>query len=419
MSLKSKAKKAAPKKKAPAKTRKPKYAKVRTEVFPIDDINDAPYNARSITNDALSGLAQSMADFGVLSMPVVNVRDGINRLVGGHQRVRVLREKGATEVQCIVVEFDQVTEQRANLALNNRAIQGEFVPEMTRDLLDQIRGALGGAADPAFRSLRFDSLLKSVTRSLSTVAGVDDVVQPGKTEDDAIPGLSRKKAVSESGCFYQLGDHVVFCGKLEAPGTLMGFPVDMADAAVCQFTGSNIKTEKGINIYLQHVLANTVGALHLVCDHVTHVDVQWHLQNNDGHYSSTIVAYDPAFKAKKSAPYACNDIPIIYGWPEGVARPWFGARDQGNVWPLRGKPPKDDVPVEVLVKALQNTTKAGDTVLDCNVRKGATVIAAQKTGRKLIGYCMHPREMDAIRARWTHFVLGSNANWQAATKEIA
>ena len=160
------------------------------------------------------------------------------------------------------------------------------------------------------------------------------------------------------------------------------------------------------------------AAMHLVCEDANHVRVQRHFVSLGGHYSSTIVAYDPSAKGRPGAHYRCVTVPILYGWPKDVARPWYGNANQGNTWPLHPPLPKNDVPVEVLVRALQNTTKSGDTVLDVNAQRGATVIAAEKTGRILIGYCAHPREMDAIRARWTHYTLGPDASWVSATEEL-
>lgn len=397
--------------KAPA-SRLDSYAKVDVREFAVADLKDAPYNARSITTDALRGLAASIERFGLISLPVVNVRDGINRIVGGHQRVRTLRESGEETVRCIVVEFDEATERRANLALNNRAIQGEFVPELTRELLSQLRDVSDDSS--VFTDLRLTALYKDALKSLRTVEGVDDVVSAGKAEDDHVPGLGRAAPASSLGVVYALGPHRIYCGKLVAPGTLSALGVGKADAAVCQFTNM---ADRALDVYLAHVLQNVVGSVHLVAETANHLAVEAAFSALGGHVSSTVVAYDPTANGKSAIPYFDAVIPIIYGWADGTPRPWFGNRDQGNAWPLKSKLPKDDVPVEILVRAIQNTTKAGDVVLDVNVRKGATLVAAEKTGRRLVGYVATAREMDAVRARWTAFVHGVGANWKAATKE--
>ena len=410
MGLKDRARRPAPK----AKKKATKYASVKLETFLVAELEEAPYNPRSITAEALKGLSASIDQFGLASLPVVNVAGGKKRIVGGHQRRKVLQEEGVTEVQCIVVEFDEATEKRANLALNNPHIQGEFVPELTRELLQELQAL----DDKRFRNLRFDTLFKQVTRDLQHIEGVDDVVTKGQTGDDEFPTLGKAAAVSELGMAYRLGDHVILCDRLVAPGSLKGFPVDAADAAFCQFIGKNLEADATADIYLQHLLQNTVGAIHLACEDETHVGIQRRFVALGGHYSSTIVAYHPSAKGRATAHYKPVTIPVLYGWPAGTARPWYGAANQGNVWPLHPPLPANDLPVEVAVRAITNVTKAGDAVLDVNVRKGASLIAAEKTKRRLIGYCAHPREMDAIRARWAHFVHGPDANWQAVTEEV-
>jgi DNA modification methylase len=58
-------------------------------------------------------------------------------------------------------------------------------------------------------------------------------------------------------------------------------------------------------------------------------------------------------------------------------------------------------------------------VLDAYMAHGATLIAAEKSGRKLIGYVGSAREMDRIRNRWTRFVHGPNADWRKKTGTVA
>jgi DNA modification methylase len=89
-----------------------------------------------------------------------------------------------------------------------------------------------------------------------------------------------------------------------------------------------------------------------------------------------------------------------------------------NVMNLARPPLKNDVPVEVVVRHLLNSSRKGGVVLDVIVGTGSTLIAAQKTGRKLIGYVARARDMDQIRARWTRFVHGPKASWTTLTTRV-
>ena len=394
----------------------PNYAKVTVKTLKLADIHEAPYNARNISTSAMKGLQKSLERFGVLAFPVVNIKDGLNRIVGGHQRIRALRAAGNEEVQCILVSFDETTEKRANLTLNNKAIQGEFIPEMTRAILAKIQELNPVGYSKLSDEVRLNALLKECSKAQTHTKGVDDVVKKGKTDDNGTPSLGALHHASEAGRFYRLGEHVIFCGRLADVGSLHGFPVNSADAAVCQFTAVVDPDNKAIATYVQHVLKNTNGPVHLMCASQSLTGVLSAFKSLGGHLSSIVVAYDPR-NARQGDEHTEVAIPIIFGWREDGARTWYGGLIQGNAWAIPNLDP-DDCPVAVASKAILNTTKAGNTVLDCDVRRGATLIACEKLNRKLIGYCSTPKEMDLLRMRWTEFVHGAKADWRHATSEI-
>lgn len=129
------------------------HAKMR-----VADLIPATYNPRKITKEAKQGLEASIERFGLLQSIVVNRRNNV--VIGGHQRLAILQEKGVDEVDVILVDLDEKDEKAANLALNNKHIQGEFTTDF-RDLLTEI----AGADDPLFKELRFDRLERSGPKS--------------------------------------------------------------------------------------------------------------------------------------------------------------------------------------------------------------------------------------------------------------
>lgn len=125
----------------------------------------APYNPRTMSEDALEALGESLEDFGLVQPLVVNLRTvgmGWSKksrpaLVGGHQRVRTMSEKGIGEFQCIEVDIDEADEMKLNLTLNNQAMQGQFIPDMVADMISCI-SKFGGGDDPYYDRLRFEAL---------------------------------------------------------------------------------------------------------------------------------------------------------------------------------------------------------------------------------------------------------------------
>lgn len=395
---------------------KSKHASVTVQSLKIADLEPAPYNARTITNEALSGLASSLEEFGLLSFPVVNLRKDGPRLVGGHQRVEILKQQGAETVRCIVVKFNDETERQANFALNNRAIQGEFVPELTRSLLLDIEKRLDGQAQKQFKTLRFDSLMKLAVKQIEHVAGVDDIATAGATQDDYVPGVPKSAVQSEAGAFYQLGEHRVYCGKLEAKGTLQGFESDTVSLGFVYMAHSASMTQAYVDTYIGHMLDNVDGAVYVGTNLVNLAMVQSRFIALGGHWSNTLLWIDQ--KAKPNdVPYTEVTIPVLYGWKEGALRYYCGSRDHGNVLHLKQKRGKH-FPVEIVVNAILNSTKKGDTLLDADLQDGASVIAAQKTGRRLIGYARFPKDCDQIRRRWTAFTTGKVNDWKNKTPEV-
>ena len=86
------------------------------------------------------------------------------------------------------------------------------------------------------------------------------------------------------------------------------------------------------------------------------------------------------------ADYQRQYEPILYGWPAGHDRYWCGARDQGDVW-FVDKPARNDLhptmkPVALVERAIRNSSKSRDIVLDPFGGSGSTLIACEKTGRQ-------------------------------------
>jgi hypothetical protein len=125
-------------------------ASVEIRRVEISSLVPAEYNPRRITEEARAGLATSISSFGYVEPIIWNERTG--RVVGGHQRLEVLRNRGITEVDVVVVNIAEDREKALNVTLNNSRIQGEWDFEK----LDVV---LAGIEDfPEFNDLLFPSI---------------------------------------------------------------------------------------------------------------------------------------------------------------------------------------------------------------------------------------------------------------------
>ena len=107
------------------------------------------------------------------------------------------------------------------------------------------------------------------------------------------------------------------------------------------------------------------------------------------------------------ADYQRQYEPILYGWKQGTDHFWCGDRDQADVW-FYNKPRVNDLhptmkPVELVERAIRNSSKSRDVVLDLFGGSGTTLIACEKTGRQARLIELDPKFVDVIVKRWEDY----------------
>jgi DNA modification methylase len=128
-----------------------------------------------------------------------------------------------------------------------------------------------------------------------------------------------------------------------------------------------------------------------------------------GHWSTFVIWAKNTFTMGRSD-YQRQYEPILYGWKEGVDHFWCGARNQGDVWAIK-KPHINDLhptmkPVELVERAVRNSSKTRDTILDPFGGSGTTIIACEKAGRQARVIELDPKYCDVIVRRWQAFAGG-------------
>jgi DNA modification methylase len=122
-----------------------------------------------------------------------------------------------------------------------------------------------------------------------------------------------------------------------------------------------------------------------------------------GHWSTFLIWSKQTFTLGRSD-FQRQYEAILYGWREGAQRYWCGARDQGDVWEFN-KPAKNDLhptqkPVELVMRAIRNSSERGGIVVDPFLGSGTTLIAAERTGRTCFGIELAPNYVDTAIRRW-------------------
>jgi len=128
---------------------------IEFRVMKLTELQSAPYNPRDITDEEFERLGGAINEFGFMVLVVWNKRTG--NVVGGHQRLRYLKEVGETETIVSVVDLDTQEEMALNVALNNPKIRGKF----TSDVIGALKYVEGQSKD-AFENSGLDALKESL-----------------------------------------------------------------------------------------------------------------------------------------------------------------------------------------------------------------------------------------------------------------
>ena len=102
-------------------------------------------------------LKRSIEQFGYVEPVIWNKTTG--RVVGGHQRLKVLIDMGITDVDCVVVELPEDKEKALNVALNK--ISGEWDKDKLALLIADLQGADFDVSLTGFDPAELDDLFKA------------------------------------------------------------------------------------------------------------------------------------------------------------------------------------------------------------------------------------------------------------------
>jgi DNA modification methylase len=374
-----------------------------------------PYarNARTHSEEQVAQIAASIVEFGFTN-PILAGSDGV--IVAGHGRLAAAQKLGLDTVPVVVLDHLTPTQRRALIIADNRIAEN------------------AGWDDAMLRielqSLQEDGFNLDITGfdadALAEIMAGEETTVDGQTDDDAVPEVP-VTPISRPGDVWELGNHRVLCGDATDPASydaLMAdgqadmvftdppYNVDYANSAKDKMRGKDrpiLNDNLGDGFYdfllaaLTPMLARCAGGTYIAMSSSELDTLQQAFRAAGGKWSTFIIWAKNTFTLGR-ADYQRQYEPILYGWPEGQNRHWCGDRDQGDVWNIK-KPQKNDLhptmkPVELVERAIRNSSRPGDIVLDPFGGSGTTLIAAEKSGR--IGWLIEldPKYVDVIVRRW-------------------
>ena len=390
-----------------------KWLADKIEQWPTAKLVPYARNARTHSDAQVAQIAASIVEFGFTN-PILAGSDGV--IVAGHGRLAAAQKLGLDAVPVVVLDHLTPTQRRALVIADNRIAENAGWDE------ELLRIELEGLQDEGFDL----DLTGFDADALAELLTGDEPDNEGQTDDDAVPEVS-ETPVSRPGDVWQLGPHRLLCGDATVAASyealLDGETVDMvftdppynvnyANSAKDKLRGKDraiLNDNLGDGFYdfllaaLTPMVAHCRGAIYVAMSSSELDTLQSAFRAAGGKWSTFIIWAKNTFTLGR-ADYQRQYEPILYGWPEGGERHWCGDRDQGDVWQIK-KPQKNDLhptmkPVELVERALRNSSRPGNVVLDPFGGSGTTLIAAEKSGRIARLIELDPKYADVIVRRW-------------------
>jgi DNA modification methylase len=127
-----------------------------------------------------------------------------------------------------------------------------------------------------------------------------------------------------------------------------------------------------------------------------------------GLYFSQAIIWDKQHPVLTRKDYMGAHEWSFYGWKEGAAHVFLGPNNATDLWHVKKINPNamihlTEKPVELAVRAMQYSSRAGENVLDLFGGSGSTLIAAEQTGRRAFLMELDPLYCDVIVSRFEKF----------------
>ena len=374
----------------------------------INDLIPAGYNPRKKLKPGdkeYEKIKNSITEFGYVEPIIVN---SDKTIIGGHQRVTVLKDLGHDEIDCIVVDVDKTREKALNIALNK--ITGEWNKELLADLIRDLQNSDFNVEFTGFEPPEIEQLFNSVH---------DKKV----TEDDFdVEAELKNPTVAKLGDLWMLGRHRVICGDAIRPETydvlLDGkkanlvltdppYNVDVEETAG-KIKNDNMPNEEFFK-FLFAAFVNMEQSMERDASiYVFHADTQGlnfrKAFTDAGFYLSGCCIWKKNCLVLGRSPYQWQHEPCLFGWKVSGKHQWYSDRKQTTIWeyerPKSSKEHPTMKPVALMAYPILNSCMSNCIVLDPFLGSGSTLVACEQTGRICYGVELDEKFMDVIVRRY-------------------
>lgn len=373
----------------------------------IADLLPAEYNPRKDLKPGdpeYEKLKRSIEQFGYVEPVIWNKETG--RVVGGHQRLKVLVDMGITEVECVVVVLTEEKEKALNIALNK--ISGEWDKDKLSLLISDLQGADFDVSLTGFDTAEIDELL-SVGKDV-------------KDDDFDVAAEMKNPTVTHPGDVWTLGRHSLVCGdstKAETYDLLMcGKKANLVvtdppynvnyEGSAGKIQNDNMANDK----FYQFLLDAFTNMESVMADdasiYVFHADTEGlnfrRAFADAGFYLSGCCIWKKQSLVLGRSPYQWQHEPVLFGWKKAGKHEWYSGRKETTIWEF-DKPKKNGdhptmKPIPLLAYPITNSSMSNTLILDPFGGSGSTLIACEQTDRSCYTIELDEKFCDVIVKRY-------------------
>jgi len=372
----------------------------KIEYIAVDKLIPYANNARTHDDNQVTQIASSIKEFGFNNPILIDESNGI---IAGHGRLMAAKKLGLAEVPTIKLEHLSESQRKAYILADNRiALNSGWDTELLSLELKELDSQID------LSMLGFDA------KELSAL--LEPEVIDGLTDEDDVPEVPIEPK-TRLGDIYKLGNHRLMCGdstSITDVERLMGS--QKADMVFTDppygvdYKGIHNDSRNGLEELLRGAFANYLtvckSGASIYCFHSDKCADVFHKVFREFFHFSSMIIWAKNSLTLSQTDYQSQHEPCLYGWMNNGSHSWYSDRKQTSVWKFDKErvvghtTPK---PVALVEKAISNSSKSGDIVLDLFGGSGSTLIASERTNRNALIMELDPKYCDVIIERWENF----------------
>ena len=389
-------------------------SEMQWKTLSVDVLRPAAYNPRKklkAGDKEYEKIKNSILEFGYVEPIIVNYDMTV---IGGHQRLTVLKDLGYKEGKCVVVHEHKV--KALNIALNK--ITGAWNEQLLADLLVDLQSVDFNTDLTGFEAPEIEQLFSKVHN------------QDIKEDDFDVEEELKNPPISRKGDIWLLGRHRVICGDSILPETytklmegrkanlvLTDPPYNVnVEETAGKIQNDNMPDEDFYKFLFAAFVNMEQNMEHDASIYVFHADSKGLIFrqafHDAGFYLSGCCIWKKNALVLGRSPYQWQHEPCLFGWKVGGKHQWYSDRKQTTIWeydrPKSSKEHPTMKPVALMAYPIKNSCMSNCIVLDPFLGSGSTLIACEETDRICYGIELDEKFADVIVNRYIEKVGSSD-----------